>query len=459
VVVDDIIVVRPGEKLPVDGVVTEGHSAVDESMLTGESMPVEKGEGVKVFGATINKTGSFRFRATRVGRDTALAQIVRLVEEAQGSKAPIQRLVDVISAYFVPAVIGVGALSFLLWLFIGPQPAFTYALLTFVAVLIIACPCALGLATPTAIMVGTGKGAEAGVLIRSAEALERAHKTRAIVLDKTGTLTVGKPSVTDVVAVGLQENELLRLAASAEQGSEHPLGQAIVAAAQERGASLEAAKDFEAVPGRGIHAQVNGVALLIGNREFVVESNVGLAPGSDRGLDARAQELSQDGKTPMYVAADGKLVGLIAVADTIKPEAPEVVAQLKRMGIEVTMLTGDNRRTAEAIAKKLGVARVFAEVLPQDKAAMIVQLQKEGKVVAMVGDGINDAPALTQADIGIAMGTGTDVAMESADITLMRGDLRGLDTTFRLSRATIRTIRQNLFWAFAYNTALIPVAA
>ncbi|MDP3062691.1 MAG: copper-translocating P-type ATPase [Chloroflexota bacterium] len=455
VVVDDIIVVRPGEKLPVDGVVTEGHSAVDESMLTGESMPVEKGEGAKVFGATINKTGSFRFRATRVGRDTALAQIVRLVEEAQGSKEPIQRLVDIISAYFVPAVIGVGALSFLLWLFIGPQPAFTYALLTFVAVLIIACPCALGLATPTAIMVGTGKGAEAGVLIRSAEALERAHKTRAIVLDKTGTLTVGKPSMTDVVAVPpLGEDELLRLAASAEQGSEHPLGQAIVAAAQERGATLEAAKDFEAVPGRGIHAQVNGVALLIGNREFIVESNVGLD-----GLDARAQELSQDGKTPMYVAADGKLVGLIAVADTIKPEAPEVVAQLQRMGIEVTMLTGDNRRTAEAIAKKLGVARVFAEVLPQDKAAMIVQLQKEGKVVAMVGDGINDAPALTQADIGIAMGTGTDVAMESADITLMRGDLRGLVTTFRLSRATIRTIRQNLFWAFAYNTALIPVAA
>ncbi len=454
VAVDDIILVRPGEKIAVDGIVTEGRSAVDESVLTGESMPVDKAEGANVFGGTINKTGAFQFRATRVGRDTALAQIVRLVEEAQGSKAPIQRLADVISAWFVPAVIGLASLAFVFWFFLGPEPHLTYALLNFVAVVIIACPCALGLATPTAIMVGTGKGAESGVLIRNAETLERAHKTRAIVLDKTGTLTAGKPSVTDVVATGTPEAELLRLAASAEQSSEHPLGQAIVAAARERGLALEPVKDFDAAPGKGVRAQVNGTSLLLGNRDLMAEGGVSLD-----GLDAKAVALSQEGKTPMFVASGYRALGIVAVADTIKPEAPEVIATLRKMGIEVTMLTGDNRRTAEAIARKLGIERVFAEVLPQDKAAMVKTLQDEGKVVAMVGDGINDAPALTQADVGIAMGTGTDVAMESADVTLMRGDLRGLITVFRLSHATIRTIKQNLFWAFGYNVALIPVAA
>jgi Cu+-exporting ATPase len=389
-----------------------------------------------------------------VGTATVLAQIIRLVEEAQGSKAPIQRLVDQVAAYFVPAVIAVASLSFLLWLFIGPAPSLTYSLLVFVAVLIIACPCALGLATPTAIMVGTGKGAEHGVLIRGAEALERAHKTRVIVMDKTGTLTRGTPQVTDVVAVGATEEELLRLAASAERGSEHALGEAIVAEALRRGIVLESPQEFEAVPGLGIVAKVAGRTVAIGNRPMLESRQISLD-----GLGERGAELSAQGKTPMFVAADDRILGVVAVADTLKPESKEVVAQLRAMGIETIMLTGDNLRTAEAVGSELGIDRVLAEVLPQDKAAVVEELQEGGRVVAMVGDGINDAPALAQADIGIAMGTGTDVAMESAQITLMRGDLRALLVAFKLSRATIRTIRQNLLWAFGYNVALIPVAA
>ena len=450
----DIIVVRPGERIPVDGEVIQGYSTVDESMLTGESMPVDKSEGAEVFGATINKTGSFQFRATKVGKDTLLSQIIKLVEEAQGSKAPIQRLADVIAAYFVPAVLGIAAASFLLWLAIGPSPSLTYAILVMVAVLIIACPCALGLATPTAIMVVTGKGAETGVLIRSAEALEIAHKTSVVVMDKTGTLTVGRPRVTDLIAVSGDETELLKLAASAERGSEHPVGEAIVQAAQERGIALAGAEAFEAIPGHGIQAQVNGSTVLLGNRALMESRQLSLD-----GLEAKVAALAGQGKTPMLVAADGALVGAIAVTDTPKPEALEVVRRLKSMGIEVVMLSGDNNQVAQAVGKSLDIDRVIADVLPQHKADVVKQLQQEGKVVAMVGDGINDAPALTQADIGIAMGTGTDVAMESADITLVRGDLKGVLTAFNLSRGAIRTIKQNLFWAFFYNVALIPVAA
>ncbi len=449
-----VIVVRPGEKIPVDGEVVQGYSTVDESTLTGESMPVEKAEGSQVYGATINRTGTFRFRATRVGADTLLSQIIKLVEDAQGSKAPIQRMADVVASYFVPSVLAVSLAAFMFWLFLGPAPALTYALLVMVAVLIIACPCALGLATPTAIMVGTGKGAEKGVLVRSAEALEIAHKADVVVLDKTGTLTLGQPSVTDLIAVSGSEEELLALAASAEAGSEHPLGEAIVREAHERGVHVYEATGFEAIPGRGVRARVNGAALVMGNRALMEDGGLGLD-----GLSDAAVELSRTGKTPMFVASDNVLLGAIAVADTLKPEAAEVVSGLRDMGLEVVMLTGDSRRTAEAVAGQVGVDRVIAEVLPQDKADMVKGLQQQGKVVAMVGDGINDAPALAQADIGIAMGTGTDVAMESADITLMRGDLRGVLTAFHLSRSTIRTIKQNLFWAFFYNTALIPVAA
>ena len=454
VVPGDIILVRPGEKVQVDGEVTEGYSTVDESMLTGESMPVDKQPGMVVYGATLNKHGAFQFSVTKVGKDTVLAQIIRLVEDAQGSKAPIQRLADQVAAYFVPAVIATALAAFLFWLLLGPAPALTFATLVFVAVLIIACPCALGLATPTAIIVGTGKGAELGVLIRGAQALEISHKVNVVVLDKTGTLTTGRPVVTDLVAVGTSEDELLRLAASAERGSEHPLGEAIVLEAQARDLELKPAERFQAIPGLGIEAQIDGRLLQFGNQALMEAGNVPL-----NGLAERAHELAIQGKTPMFLASENAALGVIAVADTLKPTSRDGVARLQQMGLEVVMLTGDNAQTARAIGEQLGVDQVEAEVLPQDKAAVVRRLQSQGKVVAMVGDGINDAPALAQADVGLAMGTGTDVAMESADITLMRSDVGGVITAFNLSRQTIRTVKQNLFWAFFYNVMLIPVAA
>ncbi|MCH7842439.1 MAG: copper-translocating P-type ATPase [Chloroflexi bacterium] len=457
VILGDTVLVRPGERIPVDGLVTEGYSAVDESMLTGESMPVEKSPGQKLYGATINSNGALYFEATQVGGETVLAQIIRLVEEAQGSKAPIQRLADQVASYFVPAVIIASLAAFLFWMLLGPAPALTFSTLVLVSVLIIACPCALGLATPTAIIVGTGRGAEQGVLIKQAQALEIAHKVDTVVLDKTGTLTTGKPVVTDLVvseASGASEQELLVLAASAERGSEHPLGEAIVKEAQERGLELASVSGFQAIPGRGILAQVNGHTIRFGNQALMEESGVAL-----NGLAEKATALAAQGKTPMFLASGDQAMGLIAVADTVKPEAHEGLAKLRRMGLEVVMLTGDNVQTAHAIANQLGVDRVEAEVLPQDKAAVIKRLQAEGRVVAMVGDGINDAPALVQADVGMAMGSGTDVAMESADITLIRSDVNGVATALELSRQTIRTIKQNLFWAFFYNVMLIPVAA
>jgi Cu+-exporting ATPase len=461
VLVDDIVLVRPGEKVPVDGIVLDGRSSIDESMLTGESIPVEKGPGDLVIGATVNRTGAFRFTATKVGKDTALAQIVRLVEEAQGSKAPIQRLADRVASVFVPTVFAIAAVTFVVWLVLGPEPSFTLAMLAAVAVLIIACPCALGLATPTAIMVGTGKGAENGILIRSGEALERAYRLTSIVLDKTGTLTQGTPVVTDVVtfpaAGGAPEfdaDELLRLAASAERGSEHPLGEAIVGRAREAGLELAEPESFDAIPGHGIDVTIGARRVLLGNRRLMDER--GVDGGS---LAADAERLAGEGKTPMFVAIDGLMAGIVAVADTLKPNSREAVAKLRGLGLDVYMVTGDNRRTAEAIAAQVGIDRVLSEVLPETKAEEVKSLQADGHVVAMVGDGINDAPALAQADIGIAIGTGADVAMEASDITLIRGDLMPIVTAIALSRATMRTIKQNLFWAFGYNAALIPVAA
>ena len=453
-VVGDLVVVRPGERVPVDGEVVDGSSSVDESMLTGESVPVLKTAASDVFGATVNSTGSFTFTATKVGRDTMLSQIVKLVEEAQGSKAPIQRLADLIASYFVPAVIAVALVVFVIWLVVGPSPSYVIAILTAVAVLIIACPCAMGLATPTAIMVGTGKGAEAGILIRSAEALERAHKIQVVVLDKTGTLTIGRPSVTDIIALGTSEDELLRLAATAERGSEHPLGEAVVAGARERGLQLEEAREFEAIPGFGVEAKINGSRLLLGNLALMEREGFAL-----NGLASKASEFSLEGKTPIFVAVDSEVSGIIAVADTLRPESSAAVRAMKAQGLEVVMLTGDNRRTAEAIGAQVGMDRVVADVLPGDKANQVKALQDEGWTVAMVGDGINDAPALVQADVGIAIGTGTDIAMEAADVTLVGGDLHGISAAIALSKATMRTIKQNLFWAFAYNVALIPIAA
>jgi len=454
VLVGDLIRVRPGEKVPVDGALVEGQSALDESMLTGESLPVEKGPGDNVIGATLNTSGSFVFRAIKVGKDTALAQIVRLVEEAQGSKAPIQRLADTIASVFVPAILLLAAITFAGWLLLGPEPKLTSALQAAIAVLIIACPCALGLATPTAIMVGTGKAAELGVLIRGGEALEQARKVTTVVLDKTGTLTRGKPAVTQVLpADGLAEADLLRLAAAAEVGSEHPLGQAIVTRARELGLTLPAAEGFQAVAGRGIRARVEGQELLLGNRALLSDAGIAL-----NGLADPAQALAATGATPMFLALDGQVAGAIAVADTLKPESAEAVAELQALGLEVWMLTGDNRATAETIARQVGIDHVLAEVLPGQKAEQVAALQAQGRTVAMVGDGINDAPALAHADLGIAIGTGTDVAMAASDITLIGGDLRGIVTAIALSRQTVGVIKQGLFWAFAYNVVLIPMA-
>ena len=455
VVPGDVILVRPGDKIPVDGQVTDGASSVDESMLTGESMPVDKAPGALVYGATMNLQGAFHYRALQVGGDTVLSQIIRLVEEAQGSKAPIQRLADRVAAYFVPTIIVVASAAFLFWLLLGPAPALTFATLVFVAVLIIACPCALGLATPTAIIVGTGKGAEKGILIKRAEALETAHRVDTVVLDKTGTLTTGKPAVTDLFAVnGVSEAELLGLAASVERTSEHPLAQALVDEARARGLELARADNFQAIPGKGLSATVNGVAVHLGNRGLMADAGVALD-----GLEQHAEKLAAQGRTPMFLAAGGGPKGVIAVADSLKPGALEGVARLKAMGLLVVMVTGDNRRTAQAMASQLGIDRVEAEVLPQDKAEIVRGLQREGRVVAMVGDGINDSPALAQSDVGLAMGGGTDIAADSADITLMRGDVGGVATALMLSRQTIRTIKQNLFWAFFYNILLVPVAA
>jgi Cu+-exporting ATPase len=461
--VDEMVLVRPGERIPVDGVVVEGRSAVDESMLTGESMPVEKAPGDEVVGATINKEGALRFRATKVGAETALAQIVRLVQEAQGSKAPIQRVADQVSAIFVPVVIGLAVVTFLVW-WLGVDVGFTPALIRLVAVLVIACPCALGLATPTAVMVGTGKGAKIGVLFRSAAALERAHKLQVVVVDKTGTVTKGEPAVREVLArvpaavsggAGEEaERWVLRLAASAERRSEHPLAEAVVREAEARGIALGQPDAFLAVPGRGVTATVEGYDVVIGTRRLLEEKGIAL-----NGLLDDAGRMESQARTPLWIAVDGEAVGLVAVADAVKDGSKEAVADLRERGLKVVMLTGDNRHTAEAIAREVGIDEIRADVLPDQKASVVKELQDGGKMVAMVGDGVNDAPALVQADVGIAIGTGTDVAMEAADVTLIRGDLRSVPQALALSGATMRSIKQNLFWAFFYNTILIPVAA
>jgi Cu+-exporting ATPase len=455
VVVGDLVRIRPGERVPVDGVVSEGSSPVDESMLTGESLPVAKGPGATVYAGTINRTGSFVFRATRVGVATTLARIIRLVAEAQGSRAPIQRLADRVAAVFVPVVLVVAALTFAAWAWLGPSPSLLYALANAVAVLVIACPCAMGLATPTAIMVGTGKGAEHGVLIKSAAALEQLHRVGTVVFDKTGTLTVGRPTVTDVATVTADgEDGVLALAAALEQGSEHPLAEAIVSHAKARGLAMPPVTEFVSIPGQGISGRAPAGRVFLGNRRLMKVRGIDLLP-----LEPRADALARDGKTVTFLALGSRLLGLIAAADVPKPEASASVAALRARGIDVVMLTGDQRATAEAIARQAGITHVIAEVLPDAKATELRRLCEGGRLVAMVGDGINDAPALAQADVGIAMGSGTDVAIEAADVTLMRGDLGGVVAAVDLSRATIRVIEQNLVWAFGYNILLIPVAA
>jgi P-type Cu+ transporter len=455
VVRGDTVIVRPGEKIPVDGIVVDGRSAIDESMITGESMPVDKGVGDEVIGATLNKQGLLKFEATKVGKETALAQIIKLVEQAQGSKAPIQRMVDKVAAYFVPGVIVIALATFFVWY--AATGDFVAALLRLVAVLVIACPCAMGLATPTSIMVGVGKGAEYGILFKNSTALERAHKLTAIVLDKTGTITKGEPAVTDVIGSNgqsISSNELLRLAASAERGSEHPLGEAIVRSAQEKGLALSDPIAFEGIAGHGIAAEVDGHQVLLGNLRLMEREKIKL-----NGLGPKAQQLQNQAKTAMWLAVDGQASAIIGVADTIKEGSQEAITAMHQMGLMIAMVTGDNQATAEAIAAEVGLDRVFAEVLPGDKASYVAKLQNEGYAVAMVGDGINDAPALAQADVGMAIGTGTDVAMEAADVTLMRGDLRTVPQAIKLSKATMRNIHENLVWAFGYNTALIPIAA
>lgn len=450
--VNDIILVKPGEKLPVDGEVVEGTTSVDESMLTGESIPVEKNPGDQVFGASLNKNGMFKYKATKVGKDTVLSKIINLVEDAQGTKAPIAKLADVISGYFVPVVIIIAVLSALAWFFIGNENL-EFALNILISVLVIACPCALGLATPTAIMVGTGKGAENGVLIKSGVALEEAHKINTIVFDKTGTITEGKPKVTDIISASIKEDELLKFAAAAEKGSEHPLGEAIVKEAENRNIELPQIKTFNSIPGEGIITNIEGKDIVIGNRKIMDRSKIDIS-----NIEAKAHNLADSGKTPMFIAIDGALAGIIAVADTVKENSKKAVEALHNMGIEVVMLTGDNEKTAKAIAKQVGIDRVISDVLPEGKANVIKDLQNEGKKVGMVGDGINDAPALVTAEIGMAIGSGTDVAIESADIVLMRSDILDVVGAIQLSRATIRNIKQNLFWAFGYNVLGIPVA-
>ncbi len=452
--VGDIIVVKPGAKIPVDGTVIEGNTAIDESMLTGESMPVDKKANDEVYAASINTTGTIRFRAEKVGSNTVLSQIIKLVEDAQGSKAPIAQMADIVSGYFVPVVCLIALLAGAAWFF-GTGGDVKFALTIFISVLVIACPCALGLATPTAIMVGTGKGAENGILIKGGEALEIAHKINTIVFDKTGTITEGKPTVTDVLATGgTKEEQLLQIAASAEKSSEHPLGQAIVAKAEEKGYDILKVDSFTSITGRGIEALIKGQTVLAGNRKLMEERNIGL-----KDFESDSDRLAEEGKTPMYIALDGELAGIIAVADVVKQSSRAAIDSLHKMGIEVAMITGDNKRTAAAIARQVGIDRVLAEVLPQDKASEVKKLQEIGRKVAMVGDGINDAPALAQADIGIAIGSGTDVAMESADIVLMRSDLMDVPTAIHLSKKTILNIKENLFWAFGYNVIGIPVAA
>ena len=454
VVVGDIVVVRPGERIPVDGEIVEGASGVDESMVTGESLPVEKKIGDEVIGATINKTGAFKFRATKVGKDTALANIIRMVRDAQGSKVPVQRIVDVVSGYFTPAVAILAILGFMLWYTFGPEPRIVYALIVAVTTLIIACPCALGMATPMSLTTGVGLGALNGILIRGGEALQTAQALQTIILDKTGTITFGKPAITDVVVVGqFPENDLLRMTAAVEKSSEHPLAAAIVEGAEAKKLDLPAADAFNAIPGHGIEARVDGHAVLVGNIKLMRDRQI--VAGN---LEARATELADEGKTPMYVAVDGTAAGIVAVADTVKEDSKGAIAQLRRMGLEVVMITGDNERTAQAIARQVGVDRVLAEVLPQDKAFNVQKLQLEGKKVGMVGDGINDAPALAQADVGFAIGTGTDVAIAASDITLIKGSLRGVVMAIQISKATMRNVYQNLFGAFFYNTLGLPIA-